>query len=229
MIKNSKAIASSILMMTGIAGTCIALIGNNSNVYLPIIVGIIGALLLRKTWTGSSLEKRFKNGIAWIKGYDNLEKRMLDAEKYSTQTPINYPTRKTPSSSVATNRSKSTSKYQARASSGRRSKLVKSSQARTSSKRLTKTKGRKLSLSKSRVISIAEPIANPSKETKKPTAKATKKVVKKPTTKATKKPTAKATKKPTAPSLRPLRSWQRKLPIRSAQSLKRLRKKALNK
>lgn len=85
MTENAKIIASSILVAASTIGLTITPLGEGNSIFVPVVIGLIGAVLLINAWTGNTLRSHFKKVMAWAKDYDNLENRINedDSEKDS--------------------------------------------------------------------------------------------------------------------------------------------------
>jgi len=80
MTENAKIIASSILVAASTIGLTITPLGENKSIFVPLAIGLIGAILLVNAWTGNSLRSHFKKLVAWTKDYDNLENRITEED-----------------------------------------------------------------------------------------------------------------------------------------------------
>jgi len=87
MTENAKIIASSILVAASTIGLTITPLGEDNSIFVPLLIGLVGAVLLINAWTGTSLRSHFQKLVAWTKDYDNLENRIIeeDAEEANSE------------------------------------------------------------------------------------------------------------------------------------------------
>jgi len=195
MIEKPKLIASSVLLGAGTIGICTASMGDNKNIYIPIVVGAVGLILLSKEWTGYSVRNHWKNFIMWVKGYDNLENRMKEIEKSPSDVPVQCS--KKPAKIIA-------EKGETKISANITKTPKKSIDRKKSLRKKSNSRDRLRSRQKHKPKIVTEVVYNTSVSVNKSASKAkpTEKTTKKPATKTAKKPVVKTAKKPATKTAR---------------------------